>query len=109
MELVDKLVGVNRVTKVTKGGRAFSFSAIVVVGDENGVVGHGQGKSKDVAGAAPQRAAAPQRSDRPRCRADVLHGSLAHVDGVRVAAKAGPEPGQRAGATPPPTAVSHLP
>jgi small subunit ribosomal protein S5 len=43
------LVGVQRVTKVTKGGRAFGFSAIVVVGDENGVVGHGLGKSKDVA------------------------------------------------------------
>ena len=40
-ELKDKLVAVNRVTKVTKGGRTFSFSAIVVVGDENGVVGHG--------------------------------------------------------------------
>ena len=49
LELKDRLVGVQRVTKVTKGGRAFGFSAIVVVGDENGVVGHGLGKSKDVA------------------------------------------------------------
>jgi small subunit ribosomal protein S5 len=48
LELKDRLVNVNRVTKVTKGGRAFGFSAIVVVGDENGVVGHGLGKSKDV-------------------------------------------------------------
>ncbi len=48
MELKDKLVSVNRVTKVTKGGRTFSFSAIVVVGDENGVVGHGLGKAKEV-------------------------------------------------------------
>ena len=48
LELKDGLVSVNRVTKVTKGGRAFGFSAIVVVGDENGVVGHGLGKSKDV-------------------------------------------------------------
>jgi len=48
LELKDRLVGINRVTKVTKGGRNFGFSAIVVVGDENGVVGHGLGKSKEV-------------------------------------------------------------
>lgn len=48
IELVDKLVAVNRVTKVTKGGRTFSFSAIVVVGNENGIVGHGLGKAKEV-------------------------------------------------------------
>jgi len=48
LELKDHLVGVQRVTKVTKGGRAFGFSAIVVVGDGNGVVGHGLGKSNDV-------------------------------------------------------------
>ena len=49
LDLKDRLVGIQRVTKVTKGGRAFGFSAIVVVGDENGVVGHGLGKSKEVA------------------------------------------------------------
>ncbi len=48
LELKDRLVSVQRVTKVTKGGRAFGFSAIVVVGDENGVVGHGLGKAKEV-------------------------------------------------------------
>jgi small subunit ribosomal protein S5 len=48
-ELKDKLVAVNRVTKVTKGGRTFGFAAIVVVGNEKGVVGHGLGKSKEVA------------------------------------------------------------
>ena len=48
IELTDKLVGIQRVTKVTKGGRTFSFSAIVVVGDGNGVVGHGLGKSQEV-------------------------------------------------------------
>ncbi|HNR19802.1 MAG TPA: 30S ribosomal protein S5, partial [Bacteroidia bacterium] len=47
-ELKDRLVAVNRVTKVTKGGRAFTFSAIVVVGDEKGVVGYGLGKAKEV-------------------------------------------------------------
>ena len=49
LDLKDRLVGVQRVTKVTKGGRAFGFSSIVVVGDENGVVGQGLGKSKEVA------------------------------------------------------------
>lgn len=48
IELKDKLVAINRVTKVTKGGRHFSFSAIVVVGNENGVVGHGLGKANEV-------------------------------------------------------------
>ncbi len=48
VEYKDKLVGVQRVTKVTKGGRTFSFSAIVVVGNEKGVVGHGLGKAKEV-------------------------------------------------------------
>lgn len=48
LELVDRLVAVNRVTKVTKGGRHFRFSAIVVVGNENGIAGYGLGKSNDV-------------------------------------------------------------
>lgn len=48
IELKDKLVSVQRVTKVTKGGRTFSFSAIVVVGNEKGVVGYGLGKAKEV-------------------------------------------------------------
>lgn len=48
LELTDRLVGVQRVTKVTKGGRTFGFSAIVVVGNEKGVAGFGLGKSKEV-------------------------------------------------------------
>ncbi|MGD9992919.1 MAG: 30S ribosomal protein S5 [Bacteroidetes bacterium HGW-Bacteroidetes-4] len=48
LELKDRLVAINRVTKVTKGGRTFSFSAIVVVGNENGIVGHGLGKASEV-------------------------------------------------------------
>lgn len=48
LELKDRLVSIQRVTKVTKGGRTFSFSAIVVVGDENGIVGYGLGKAGEV-------------------------------------------------------------
>lgn len=47
-ELKEKLVNLNRVAKVTKGGRTFSFAAIVVVGDGNGTIGHGLGKARDV-------------------------------------------------------------
>ncbi len=48
IELKEKLVNLNRVAKVTKGGRTFSFAAIVVVGDGKGNVGHGLGKARDV-------------------------------------------------------------
>lgn len=51
LELKDCLVAINRVTKVTKGGRTFTFAAIVVVGDENGVVGYGLGKAGEVTAA----------------------------------------------------------
>ena len=48
IEIKDRLVAINRVTKVTKGGRHFSFAAIVVVGNEDGIVGHGLGKANEV-------------------------------------------------------------
>lgn len=75
LELVDRLVGVQRVTKVTKGGRAFGFSAIVVVGDGNGVVGHGLGKSKDVASAI---AKAIEDAKKNLVRIPILDGTLPH-------------------------------
>lgn len=51
IELKDRLVSIQRVTKVTKGGRTFTFSAIVVVGNENGIVGFGLGKASEVTSA----------------------------------------------------------
>ncbi|MDG1037986.1 MAG: 30S ribosomal protein S5 [Polaribacter sp.] len=75
LELVDRLVGVQRVTKVTKGGRAFGFSAIVVVGDGNGVVGHGLGKSKDVASAI---AKAIEDAKKNLVRIPILDATLPH-------------------------------
>ena len=48
IELKDRLVAINRTTKVTKGGRTFTFAAIVVVGNENGIIGYGLGKANEV-------------------------------------------------------------
>lgn len=74
-ELKDKLVAINRVTKVTKGGRNFSFSAIVVVGDENGVVGHGLGKANEVTEAITKGIDVAKRN----CiKVPVLKGTIPH-------------------------------
>lgn len=75
IELKDRLVGINRVTKVTKGGRTFSFSAIVVVGDENGVVGHGLGKSKEVTTAITKGIDDAKKN---LIRVPLLHGTIPH-------------------------------
>lgn len=76
IELKDKLVAVNRVTKVTKGGRTFSFSAIVVVGDENGIVGHGLGKAKEVTEAISK---AIDDAKKNLIRVPILHGTVPHI------------------------------
>ena len=75
IELKDRLVAINRVTKVTKGGRNFGFSAIVVVGDEAGVVGQGLGKSKDVASAI---AKAVEDAKKNLVRIPLIKGTLPH-------------------------------
>ena len=75
LELVDHLVGVNRVTKVTKGGRAFGFSAIVVVGNKDGVVGYGLGKSKDVSSAMEK---ATENAKKNLIRIPLVEGTLPH-------------------------------
>ncbi len=75
LELKDRLVGVQRVTKVTKGGRAFGFSAIVVVGDENGIVGYGLGKSKEVSEAI---AKAIEDAKKNLVRIPIVKGTLPH-------------------------------
>ena len=76
IELKDKLVAVNRVTKVTKGGRTFSFSAIVVVGDENGIVGHGLGKAKEVTEAI---AKGIDDAKKNLIKVPILHGTVPHT------------------------------
>ena len=76
VELKDRLVAVNRVTKVTKGGRTFTFSAIVVVGNENGVVGHGLGKAKEVAEAI---AKGIDDAKKNLVEVPILHGTIPHT------------------------------
>lgn len=75
IELKDRLVAVNRVTKVTKGGRTFSFSAIVVVGDENGVIGYGLGKAKEVSAAI---AKGIDDAKKNLIKVPVLNGTIPH-------------------------------
>ena len=75
LELKDRLVAINRVTKVTKGGRTFSFSAIVVVGDENGTVGYGLGKANEVTTAISKGVEAAKKN---LIKVPVLKGTLPH-------------------------------
>jgi small subunit ribosomal protein S5 len=75
VELKEKVVAINRVVKTTKGGRTFSFSALVVVGNENGVVGQGLGKAKEV-----QEAIAKGIEDAKKnlLKVPVMHGTIPH-------------------------------
>jgi small subunit ribosomal protein S5 len=73
-ELMEKLVAVNRVAKVVKGGRQFGFTALTVVGDGKGQVGYGYGKAREVPAAIQKAMAAARRNMRPvPLREDTLH------------------------------------
>lgn len=74
-DLHEKVVSINRVVKTTKGGRAFSFSALVVVGNSNGIVGHGLGKAKEV-----QEAITKGIDDAKKnlIKVPVMHGTIPH-------------------------------
>lgn len=75
IEFKDRLVSIQRVTKVTKGGRTFSFSAIVIVGNEKGVVGYGLGKAKEVTAAI---AKGIDDAKKNLIKVPILHGTLPH-------------------------------
>ncbi len=75
LELKDRLVAINRVTKVTKGGRAFSFAAIVVVGNEDGIIGWGLGKANEVQAAI---AKGVETAKKNLIRVPVHNGTIPH-------------------------------
>ncbi len=75
LELKDRLVAINRVTKVTKGGRTFTFAAIVVVGNEDGIVGWGLGKAGEVATAIAKGTEAAKKN---LIRVPVHNGTIPH-------------------------------
>ncbi|MSQ79168.1 MAG: 30S ribosomal protein S5 [Flavobacteriaceae bacterium] len=75
LELKDRMVSVNRVAKVTKGGRTFSFSAIVVVGDGKGIVGHGLGKALEVNEAVTK---ATEDAKKNLIKVPIIKGTVPH-------------------------------
>jgi len=75
IELKDRLVAINRVTKVTKGGRTFTFAAIVVVGDGNGTIGLGLGKAGEVQAAIAKGVEAAKKN---LIKVPVLKGTIPH-------------------------------
>ena len=76
VELKDRLVAINRVTKVTKGGRTFTFAAIVVVGDGNGVIGWGLGKAGEVTAAISKGTEAAKKN---LVKVPVLKGTIVEM------------------------------
>ncbi len=86
LDLKDRLVAINRVTKVTKGGRNFSFSAIVVVGNEDGVVGWGLGKANEVTTAIAKGVEAAKKNliKVPIYKGTIPHEQLARYGGATV-------------------------
>ena len=79
-ELTEKLVALNRVVKVTKGGRTFTFAAIVVVGDGKGVIGYGLGKAGEVAAAISKGTESAKKN---LVKVSLLKGSIPHETGAR--------------------------
>jgi small subunit ribosomal protein S5 len=88
-ELKEKMVSLNRVTKVTKGGRTFSFAAIVVVGDGEGVVGYGLGKARDVSESISKAVEVAKRNlvKVPVIKGTIPHEQLGKYSGGRVLIK----------------------
>ena len=86
LELKDRLVAINRVTKVTKGGRTFSFAAIVVVGNEDGIVGWGLGKAGEVTTAIAKGVEAAKKNliKVPVHKGTIPHEQLAKFGGAQV-------------------------
>lgn len=86
IELKDRLVAINRVTKVTKGGRTFSFSAIVVVGNEDGIIGWGLGKASEVTTAIAKGVEAAKKNliKVPVLKGTIPHEQLAKFGGAEV-------------------------
>ena len=74
-ELTDRLVALNRVVKVTKGGRTFTFAAIVVVGDGKGVLGYGLGKAGEVSAAI---AKGVEMAKKNLVKVPILNGTIPH-------------------------------